>query len=154
MDLESNLSNPKNSNICKDGTLNCLVAQADSSTTNSTQTPFLQIKQWGFKQYYFLPILILVILAYISTYFLIKVKKISLMQHRMFWNWIMLCAFIWAMSMGVLLLLRINYWIILNLPFTLLFWHVIFGEIFFSIALFHIFWHQKIFAATFKKKAN
>lgn len=151
MSLENDFPTQNVTKICKDNTLNCLLAQTSTSTV-WTQTPFLQIQKWWFKEYYFLPILICIVLAYSFTYFLVKVKKISLMNHRMFWNWIMLWAFIWAMSMGVLLLLRMNYWIILNLPFTLLFWHVIFGEVFFSIAIFHIFWHLRVFASTFKKK--
>jgi hypothetical protein len=104
--------------------------------------------------YYFLPILIILILIYLISYFLTKFNKISQIFHKRIWNFLLLLGFLGVGISGIILVLRIEYGIEINSPFNMLFWHVETGIIMTIISVFHIIWHFSYFKSYIKKRVN
>lgn len=91
------------------------------------------------------------VLLYLGSLGLVRVKKISLLIQRRIWNILLGTFFLSTAILGILLVIRISYGFTLQLPFNMLFWHVETGIAFSVIAIFHILWHFYYFKLIFKK---
>lgn len=81
------------------------------------------------------------ILIYFFTYSAAKAKLITMIRHRKIWNIILTISFLMVGVLGILLVIRINYQIMFDFPFNILYWHVISGIVMTIISIFHAFWH-------------
>ncbi len=102
--------------------------------------------------YHFLPITLFLVLLYILGSVLIKKKIISVVNHRKFWNILLLISFFVSGILGILLIIKINMNKMIPLPFNALFWHVEIGIAMVVISFFHIFWHIPYLKNLFKFK--
>ena len=99
--------------------------------------------------YHLIPISLFLILLYFITHILSKKKIISVVNHRKIWNFLLLITFLISGLLGILLIIRINFGIIIPLPFNTLFWHVETGIAMFVISIFHTLWHWAYFKRMF-----
>ncbi len=96
-------------------------------------------------RYNLLLIMIILIIAYGITYFLSLKKTIKSSLHRKIWNIALLVSATIMLILGLLLTLREEYNISIQLPFDMTFWHVETGIIMGIIAAFHIAWHWRYY---------
>lgn len=95
---------------------------------------------------YYLPYWGIGILAvYFFTNYLLKKKRMSMVFYLRFWNGALGTFFSGVALSGLLLVLRVQYGLKLNLPFRLLFVHVEAGIAFAVIAILHIIRHKDFF---------
>jgi cation transport ATPase len=97
------------------------------------------------QNHYIILIILLTTILYITTWFLSKKEKITTQAHRKIWNWILFITFIPTLVTSLLWLLRVEWGIILRVPFNIEYWHIIFGMIMIMISIFHIIWHTKYY---------
>lgn len=100
-------------------------------------------------------IIIVVFAIYLFSYLLVKAKKISLVNHKMIWNFILALSFLASAILGVILAIQIDNHIT-SLNYKLILWlHVETGIIMAVISIFHIIWHlsyyKMIYKLVFKK---
>jgi len=127
-----------------------LVSGTDEVDITATTTVPRPIKEG--KKYYLIPIALILTVLYGFSWYGVKSKKITLLNHRKVWNLGLLVSFTGLAILSILLLLRISFGFIINLPFNITFWHVEFGIIFVCISLFHILWHLAYFKVALKLK--
>jgi|GEM_PF-500331 len=95
-------------------------------------------------------ILIAILILYFLSYLMIRIKKLSLLNHRRLWNILLFITFLASTVLGLLLIIRVNWGWSFNLPFSMLYWHVEFGTAMAIISIFHIIWHWRYFVSIFK----
>ncbi|MFH1056024.1 MAG: hypothetical protein V1744_08035 [Candidatus Altiarchaeota archaeon] len=95
--------------------------------------------------YDFLNLSAVILAAYVLSFMLYRRGTISLMAHRRVWNVLLLFTFLVCAALGVLLLLRINYGIVVQLPLNMLYWHVESAIALTVISVFHILWHWEYY---------
>jgi len=124
-------------------------ALAEASAGNSTaQSPSAQNPS---REYNLIALFLLSAILYGSTYFLVKMKAITIVGHRKIWNIVLLVSFLISGILGILLVIRINFGWAPSLPFSMLFWHVEAGIVMTVIAVFHMLWHWQYFKSYLKK---
>jgi spermidine synthase len=106
------------------------------------------------QHYHFIPILSTVIISYILTIFMVKIKKITILQHRQFWNLVLLITFLVSGLLGLILAFSIDQKLSLGWYLPLLWYHVEFGIVMSLISFFHLFWHLPYFTSIFNKPLN
>ena len=108
------------------------------------------------KQYHFPEITLSIVALYLLSTILVKTNRLTLVVHKQIWNSALATFFTATAILGILLVLRSQYDLFLNMPFNMLFWHVESGIGFSLVALFHLLWHssyfQGILAKLFPKK--
>lgn len=109
-----------------------------------TETPETNNKA-NKRVYHLLPISLFLIFLYLISHVLSKKRIISVVNHRKIWNILLLITFLISGILGILLIIRINFGLIIPLPFNILFWHVEVGIAMFVISIFHILWHWAYF---------
>jgi hypothetical protein len=87
------------------------------------------------------------IMLYAASFLLYRQQVISVRAHRMLWNILLMFTFLVSSTLGIILLMKINYGIVFNLPFNMLYWHVEAGIAMAVISVFHIGWHLPYFKA-------
>lgn len=97
------------------------------------------------KEYYLFPIALIMTLIYVVSFYLSRIKKITLLTHKKVWNALLFFTFGISAILGILLVLRITYDFVIPLPFNMLFWHVEAGIAMSIISVFHIIWHWPYF---------
>lgn len=102
-------------------------------------------------KYDLFPIGIGLLLLYTASFMLSRKKIIGLVAHRRLWNILLLITFLVSAILGIILVIRINTGIVIQLPFDMLFWHVEAGIAMTAIAVFHIAWHWSYFKSILKK---
>jgi len=102
-------------------------------------------------RYDFVNLATVMIAAYSLSFILYRQGKITVRAHRRVWNILLLFTFTVCAALGVLLLLRINYGIVVSLPLDMLYWHVEAGIAMTVISVFHILWHLQYFKSAFMK---
>lgn len=118
--------------------------QNQSSDVNSSNTaPGIN--------YYFIPILLVLIVLYALTFSLGKKKIMQKNDHRKIWNVILLITFLVSAVFGLILAISLSLGIRLSFYKDLLFWHVEFGIAMAIISFFHIAWHWKYYKNIIKK---
>jgi len=102
--------------------------------------------------YNFFLISAIVLGFYFISFLLVKFKKITQIQHRHFWNIILLITFLISCLLGLFLAFSIDQQLSLKFYLPFIWYHVEFGIIMSLIALFHIFWHLPYYKSLFQKK--
>jgi membrane-associated HD superfamily phosphohydrolase len=120
-----------NNNICD---------YSETETINPIQEKALQNKTYNFFE-----ILIALTILYIITFYLSRTKKIKLITHRKIWNVLLLISFLGTGISGIILVIKMQYGVIANIPTNMLFIHVETGIAMALISIFHIAWHWKYF---------
>jgi hypothetical protein len=123
---------------------------ADAQTTKEINTSDTKDKQQK-SVYHLLPISLFLIVLYAISHVLSKKKIISVVNHRKIWNFLLLITFLISGTLGILLIIKINFGITALPWLNVLFWHVEIGIAMFAISIFHIFWHWAYFKNAFKK---
>jgi len=100
--------------------------------------------------YHLLPVSLLLIILYFISYILSKKNVISTATHRKIWNMLLLVTFFISGLLGVLLIIKIDFGIVIPFPFDILFWHVEAGIAMVVISIFHILWHWQYFKNALK----
>lgn len=104
------------------------------------------------RKYHFIPISIVLIILYIITFTLFKLKIFTRITHIIIWNCMLLISFIVSSLLGILLIIRVNFGLPISLPFNILFWHVEFGIVMMVIGIFHIIYNWRFYKYIFMKK--
>lgn len=103
------------------------------------------------QKYHFIPILSILVISYIFSLFLVKTKKITLLNHRRFWNLVLLITFLVSGILGLILAFSIDQKISLAWYLPFLWYHVEFGIVMSIVSIFHFFWHLPYYTSIFKK---
>ncbi len=114
-----------------------IVSEKQQEKTNEIKNPT--------KNYYFLETTIVTLGLYLATWLLSKFEKIKTITHKKIWNYTLLFSFIPAGIFGILLVLKVTYGLVLNFPFSTIYWHVIGGTVMAEISILHILWHLNYF---------
>ncbi len=104
--------------------------------------------------YYFVPISIIIILLYFLSFILYKTKKMSFVVHKKIWNVLLLITFLISAILGLLLVIRIQFGLVMNPPIDVLFWHVVAGIPMAIISIFHVLWHLNYYKLIFKGRSR
>jgi hypothetical protein len=96
--------------------------------------------------YYFVPILGVLVALYSITWILSARKIFATLLHRKIWNVVLLVSALVSALLGLILLINIEFGTNITLPFNMLFWHVEAGIALSVVAFFHIGWHWRYFA--------
>lgn len=100
--------------------------------------------------YGFLPIAGISLMTYLVSYLLTKTRYLKFVKHRRIWNFLLLCSFIVAGSMGIFMAFVLSFELDIDIPYIILQMHVGGGVVWFIIAFFHFLWHRTYFTKTFK----
>jgi len=102
--------------------------------------------------YNFFLISAIVLSLYFISFLLFKLKKITQIQHRRFWNITLLVTFLISCLLGLFLAFSIDQQISLKIYLPLIWYHVEFGIAMAIVAIFHTLWHIPYFKSIFQKK--
>jgi len=101
--------------------------------------------------YPLIPVTIIILAAYGSTWLFSKWGIFSKKSHRKFWNVLLLVAFLVSGLLGIFSVIKINWKLEIPNYDNYLKWHVAFGIGLVIISLFHLSWHLKYYL-TWRKK--
>jgi hypothetical protein len=104
--------------------------------------------------YNFTLITIVIFTAYFLSFYLAKTKKITQIQHRRFWNFILLISFLVSGILGLILAFFIDQKISFSWYLPFLWFHVEFGIIMSLISIFHIIWHLPYYKSILKSQTK
>ncbi|MEA3476047.1 MAG: hypothetical protein U9R23_06395 [Candidatus Cloacimonadota bacterium] len=104
------------------------------------------------RKYHFIPISIVLIVLYLITFTLFKLKIFTRVTHLIIWNCILLISFMVSSLLGILLIIRVNFGLPISLPFNILFWHVESGIVMMVIGIFHLIYNRRFYKYIFMKK--
>lgn len=96
------------------------------------------------------PISILVILFYSLSFVFSRMGLVSKTNHRKFWNVLLLIAFLTTGLIGLLMVVKINYKLVMPFYDELVGYHVGFGIGLTVIGFFHFWWHLSYYLQLFK----
>jgi len=88
---------------------------------------------------------LLLILSYLISLLLVQKQILQRAGHRKFWNTLMLIFFLSTATLGLLLVVKVNYKLNLSWLDSLIQWHVDLGVGFALVAFFHLSWHLKYY---------
>ena len=94
----------------------------------------------------------IVLISYLLSFVLVKIKKITQIQHRRFWNIILLITFLVSCLLGLFLAFAIDQQISLKFYLPFIWYHVEFGIVMSLIAIFHTLWHIPYFTSFFHRR--
>ncbi|MGC9367030.1 MAG: hypothetical protein ACP5FK_08325 [bacterium] len=121
------------------------VTEVDESDAASE---WLWIKK---SKYHLIPITIILTCLYLISRLLCKKSILSSSAHKKIWNFLLFIFFIICSLSSIFLIVQINFQLVLNLPFNLLFIHVESGIAMMIISIFHITWHGSYIKKFLKK---
>lgn len=101
-------------------------------------------------KYIFIPIIVVISVLYLLTWFLARRKVINGVVHHRIWNVILFLSFLTNGFLALVLIARINWGWGLRLPFNILYWHVEAGIVMATVAFFHIGWHWRYLLSVIK----
>ena len=101
--------------------------------------------------YHFFLITFIVLGSYFTSYLLVKFKKISQIQHRHFWNIVLLITFLVSCLLGLILALSIDQQLSLKFYLPLIWYHVEFGIVMSLVSIFHFLWHLPYYRSILKR---
>jgi hypothetical protein len=102
--------------------------------------------------YYVLLLSFLVFDAYFISNYLVKIKKISLIVQRRFWNIILLISFLISGIIGLILAIFIDLKLSISWYQSFLWIHVETGIVMALVGIFHTLWHLPYYLSIVKKK--
>jgi len=100
------------------------------------------------------PISILVILFYSLSFTFSRIGILSKANHRQFWNALLLIAFLTTGLIGILMVVKINYKLVMPFYDQLVGYHVGFGIGMAVIGFFHFWWHLSYYLHLFRNEKN
>ncbi|MFH1597874.1 MAG: ferredoxin [Patescibacteria group bacterium] len=89
----------------------------------------------------------IVVVLYLTTWLLVKFKKLQLATHRKIWNVLMAAFFLISALLGLLMAISLDNKLSLSWYREVLWVHVELGIAMAVIAIFHFAWHLRYFAA-------
>jgi hypothetical protein len=101
--------------------------------------------------YNFYLITIITLIAYFLSFYLTKTKKITQIQHRRFWNFVLLITFLASCLLGLFLAFSVDNKLSLSWYLPLIWYHVEFGIVMSLVSIFHILWHIPYYKSYFSK---
>lgn len=101
--------------------------------------------------YNFLLITSIVLGSYFFSFLLVKFNKITQIQHRRFWNTILLITFLVSCLLGLILAFSIDQQLSLKFYLPLIWYHVEFGIVMSLVSIFHLIWHLPYYQSILKK---
>ncbi len=101
--------------------------------------------------YNFYLITLIVLSTYFLSFCLVKTKKITPIQHRRFWNFVLLISFLISCLLGLFLAFSIDQKLSLSWYLPLIWYHVEFGIVMSIVAIFHTVWHIPYYKSCFSK---
>ncbi|MDP2335389.1 MAG: hypothetical protein Q8N05_02850 [Bacteroidota bacterium] len=104
--------------------------------------------------YPLLPISILVILFYSLSFAFSRMGLVSKANHRKFWNILLLIAFLTTGLIGLLMVVKINYKLVIPFYDELQGYHVGFGIGMAVIGFFHFWWHLSYYLHLLKSEKS
>jgi len=99
--------------------------------------------------YSLIPIALIILLLYFFSWGLAKTGEIRIINHRRFWNILLLLTFLVTGGLGILLIIQINYRIEAPWIKKVLKWHVDFGIALVCVALIHLWRHIRYYTDLF-----
>ena len=90
--------------------------------------------------YHLISIGLLLILSYLVSLLMVRLQLRSILQHRRFWNNLLLLFFLSTATVGLLLAVKVNYKLDISWIETVLQWHVDLGIGFAAVSIFHLSW--------------
>lgn len=121
------------------------IVALSTNKTKSTQITQEEEKSQTPKPYRLITITLITLIAYLSTFLMVKFNWIKRTLHRKIWNTLLLICFLLSCVLGLILVIQLNYNVLLDLYLLNLKLHVEFGIAMALIAIIHIFWHIKYF---------
>ncbi|MDR3046107.1 MAG: DUF4405 domain-containing protein [Bacteroidales bacterium] len=106
------------------------------------------------KPYIIVPIIFGLLILYVISIALVKIKLYKKVTHRKIWNLLLGITFLVSAILGVILAIMVNVQSIPSSYMLLMKYHVDFGIAMTVICFFHIFWHVNYFKSYFIKKKN
>jgi len=88
---------------------------------------------------------VLLILSYLVSLALVRMQFLQKQRHRKFWNLLLLFFFISTATLGLLLVVKVNYKLQMDWMEGLMQWHVDLGLGFAFVAVFHLTWHWRYY---------
>lgn len=104
--------------------------------------------------YPFWTITILVVLFYAMSFAFSRIGLVSKVNHRKFWNVLLLLSFMISGLLGLLMVLKVNYKLQIPAYEQLVLLHVDFGIGMVVVGLFHFWWHLRYFLKLFQPEKN
>jgi hypothetical protein len=95
-----------------------------------------------------------ILFLYSISSLLHKFKVFRKFVHRRIWNILLLITFLTSATLGLVLVVQINYNLGTELILSYLYWHVQFGIGMAIISFIHILWHWKYFFNLFTSKSK
>lgn len=121
------------------------IVALSTNKTKSTQITQEEDKSQTPKPYRLITITLITLIAYLSTFLMVKLNWIKRTLHRKIWNTLLLICFLLSCVLGLILVIQLNYNVLKDLYLLNLKLHVEFGIAMVLIAIIHIFWHIKYF---------
>lgn len=121
------------------------IVALSTNKTKSTQITQKEEKSQTPKPYRLITITLITLIAYFSTFLMVKLNWIKRNLHRKIWNVLLLICFLLSCVLGLILVIQLNYNVLKDLYLLNLKLHVEFGIAMSLIAIIHIFWHIKYF---------
>ena len=100
--------------------------------------------------YGFVPILAIILIIYLVSYFFTKTKYLKFTKHRRIWNLVLLCCFAITGILGMTMAFIYSFEFDIEIPYVLLQIHVGTGIVWFIVAFFHFTWHMTYFKKAIK----
>jgi spermidine synthase len=88
---------------------------------------------------------VLLFLSYLVSVALVRMHFLPKQRHRKFWNLLLLLFFVSTATLGLLLVIKVNYKLNLDWMEGLMQWHVDLGLGFAFVAIFHLTWHWRYY---------
>jgi spermidine synthase len=104
--------------------------------------------------YPLIPVSVITILAWFTTFLFARWEIFSGKSHRKFWNILLLVTFLVSGLLGLLSVVKVNYKLEIPHYDQYLQWHVAFGIGMVFISLFHLSWHLKYYFSFQKPSAS
>lgn len=121
------------------------IVALSTNKTKSTQITQEEEKSQTPKPYRLITITLITLIAYLSTFLMVKFNWIKRTLHRKIWNTLLLICFLLSCVLGLILVIQLNYNVLKDIYLLNLKLHVEFGIAMALIAIIHIFWHIKYF---------
>lgn len=121
------------------------IVALSTNKTKSTQITPEEEKSQTPKPYRLITITLITLIAYFSTFLMVKLNWIKRTLHRKLWNTLLLICFLLSCVLGLILVIQLNYNVLKDIYLLNLKLHVEFGIAMALIAIIHIFWHIKYF---------
>jgi hypothetical protein len=103
-----------------------------------------------FSVYNLVPIILVTLALYAASYILMKGRIISLVMHRRIWNYCLLVTAAVSFVLSLMLTVQMEFRVDLQVPFSLIFWHVETGVVMSVIAVVHVLWHWRYYIKRIK----